>query len=76
MYHDPALIRKHVIKVSLSDREAKLIEALSEYTGEQKAAMVRGLVMDRVVEMLAVHADDSADKAQQMRGADSSGVPV
>ena len=76
MYHDPALIRKHVIKVSLSDREAKLIEALSEYTGEQKAAMVRGLVMDRVVEMLAVHADDSADKPQQMRGADSSGVPV
>ena len=48
MYHDPALIRKHVIKVSLSDREAKLIEALPEYTGEQKAAMVRGLVMDRL----------------------------
>ena len=69
MYHDPALIRKHVIKISLSDREAKLIEALSEYTGEQEAALVRGLVMDMVVEMLGEHGTDSVPATQNLRGA-------
>ena len=68
MYHDPALIRKHVIKLSLSDREANLITALSEYTGEQKAAMARGLLMEMVVEMLEQHAPDSVQADTNLRG--------
>lgn len=52
MYSDPALIRKHVVKLSLSDREAALLEGLCAYTGEQKATLLRELVMAKAVEVL------------------------
>lgn len=42
MYADPARIRKHIVKVSLSDTEERLIDA---YTGGQKAALVRELFL-------------------------------
>lgn len=49
MYSDPALIRKHVVKLTLSDPEARLIDALCEYTGEQKAKLLREMVLERAV---------------------------
>ena len=45
MYSDPALIRKHVIKLSLNDREDALIDAYCTYSGEQKATLIRELVL-------------------------------
>lgn len=51
MYSDPSLIRKHVVKLSLSDREAALLEGLCNYTGEQKAVLLRELLMAKAVEV-------------------------
>lgn len=52
MYQDPSLIRKHVVKVRFSDREIELINALVNYTGEQKAAFIRDLVMNQTVSIM------------------------
>lgn len=54
MYSDPALIRKHFVKLSLSDREAALIDALCAYTGEQKAVFIRDLILRKAEEVLHV----------------------
>lgn len=52
MYTDPALIRKHTIKLSLSDREAALLDALCAFTGEQKAVLLREMLLDRAKDVL------------------------
>ena len=57
MYSDPALIRKHVVKLSLSDREAALIDAMCAYSGEQKAALLRELILSHAMNVL--HGADS-----------------
>lgn len=54
MYSDPALIRRHFVKLSLSDREAALIDALCAYTGEQKAVFIRDLILRKAEEVLHV----------------------
>jgi hypothetical protein len=61
MYSDPSLIRKHVVKLSLSDREADLVNALCAYSGEQKATLLRELILERAVEVL--HGGNSASCA-------------
>jgi hypothetical protein len=65
MYSDPALIRKHFVKLSLSDREAALLEALCAYTGEQKAALIREMVLRKAEEVL--HVDDFGSSLTDMR---------
>lgn len=57
MYSDPALIRKHTVKLSLSDREAALLDALCAFTGEQKAVLLREMLLDRAKEVLHGEAD-------------------
>jgi len=52
MYSDPALIRKHVVKLSLSDREAALVDAMCAYSGEQKASLLRELILNHAMEVL------------------------
>ena len=52
MYADPALIRKNVVKLSLNDREAELLDALCNYTGEQKAVLLREMLLHRVSEVM------------------------
>jgi hypothetical protein len=66
MYSDPSLIRKHTVKLSLNDREAALVDALVAYTGEEKAAFLRALILDRAMEVL--HANESASLVGGMRG--------
>jgi hypothetical protein len=66
MYSDPALIRKHTVKLSFNDREAALVDALVSYTGEEKAAFIRALILDRAMEVL--HASESASHPSAMRG--------
>lgn len=51
-YRDPTLLRANVVKVRLSSEEDRLLEALCDYTGEQKAVLVRELVMARAREVL------------------------
>ena len=65
MYSDPALIRKHVVKLSLSDREAALIEAVCAYSGEQKAAFIRELVLEHAMKVL--HVGNSVPQPQSMQ---------
>jgi hypothetical protein len=45
MYSDPTQIRKHTIKVSLNDNEDALVDAYCRYTGAQKAAFIRELIL-------------------------------
>lgn len=54
MYSDPSLIRKHTVKLSFNDREAQLVEALVAYTGDEKAAFIRSLILERAMEVLHV----------------------
>lgn len=45
MYSDPAHIRTHEVKIRLNDKEALLLEAYSDYTGVQRAALAREVLM-------------------------------
>lgn len=44
-YTDPSNIRDHVVKIRLNDREAELIQAWVNYTGEQKAVLLREMLL-------------------------------
>lgn len=52
MYSDPSLLRKHRVNLSFNDREHALVFAACDYTGEEPAAFIRGLVLERVEEVL------------------------
>lgn len=66
MYADPALIRRHRVMLALNDNEAALVDAYCQYTGEQKAALIRTLILDRAAEVLA-HGMQSAGAAPGTR---------
>lgn len=66
MYSNPTLIRKNTVKLSLNDREAALVNALCDFTGEEKAALLRELIMSRVTELLG-HDGESGASAGEMR---------
>lgn len=46
-YSDPSLIREHVVKLSFNDRESELINAWVNYTGQQKAAFLREMLLEQ-----------------------------
>lgn len=46
-YADPALIRDHVVKLRLNDNEAALIDAWVQYTGQQKATLLREMLLEQ-----------------------------
>lgn len=71
MYSDPSLIRKHRVNLSFNDREAALVRAVCDYTGEEPAAFVRSLVLDRAQEVL-FHASQSASAAPGTRDAQTA----
>ena len=52
MYSDPTRIRSHVAKVRFSEEEHELIEALTNYTGEQKAVLLRELILEQAAAVL------------------------
>ena len=47
MYADPSLIRDHVVKLRLNDNEAELINAWVQYTGQQKASLLREMLLEQ-----------------------------
>lgn len=47
MYADPALIREHVVKVRFNDLEADLVNAWVNYSGQQKAVLLRELILEQ-----------------------------
>jgi Mg/Co/Ni transporter MgtE len=57
MYADPTLIRDHPVRVYFNESEAKLVDALTEYTGEQRAVLIRKLILDQAAAILSGQAD-------------------
>lgn len=47
MYSDPTLVREHVVKIRLNDNEADLINAWVKYTGQQKAVLLRDMLLEQ-----------------------------
>jgi hypothetical protein len=45
MYQDPKRIRKHRVSINLDDYEAALITALVNYTGSDRAGLVRQMLI-------------------------------
>jgi hypothetical protein len=72
MYSDPTLIRKHTVKLSFNDNEAALVDALVRYTGDEKAAFIRGLILQRAEEVLMGHSQESGGFNAGMRGAQNA----
>lgn len=63
MYTDPSLIRDHPVRVYFNESEAKLVEALTEYTGEQRAVLIRKLIIEQAAMILSGQADYAPDRA-------------
>ena len=63
MYADPSLIREHVVKLRLNDTESELIDALVNYTGQQKAPLLRDLLLEQARLVLAGEANYGAANA-------------
>ncbi len=57
MYQDPSKIRDHIVKIRLNDAESDLIDALVNFTGEQKAALLREMLLDQARHVLIGEAD-------------------
>lgn len=68
MYSDTTLIRRHRVNLSFNEREQALVRAVCDYTGEEPAAFIRSLVLDRALEVLG-HASQSASAAPGTREA-------
>ncbi len=47
MYSDPSLIRENVVKLRLNENEADLIDAWVKYTGQQKAVLLREMLLEQ-----------------------------
>lgn len=45
MYSDRAKKRDHVVKLRFSDEEMALVDAFVRYTGEQKAVLLREIIV-------------------------------
>ncbi|WP_237673668.1 hypothetical protein [Vreelandella profundi] len=54
MHQDTRLIRTRYAAVNLDAYEAKLIDALADYTGMSKATLLRQLILKEALETLGV----------------------
>lgn len=45
MYQDPKRIRQNRVSINLDDYEAALIQALVDYTGTERASLIREMVV-------------------------------
>lgn len=70
MYADPSKIRNKVVKVYLSDNEHALIDAFVNYTGQQKAPLVRELLLEAA--QSALFGEHGAAQPLALEGALSS----
>lgn len=64
MYADPSKIRSHVIKVRLSEEEHALIEALNNFTGGQKAVLLRELILEQAAAVLGINSGSQAQAVE------------
>jgi len=71
MYADPSRIRTRRVMLSFSDDEFAVVDALTNFTGEQMAPFLRELVLERAIAVLAGRAD-----LAPRRGANEDAVPA
>jgi hypothetical protein len=62
-YTDPSLIREHVVKLRLNENEADLINSWVKYTGQQKAVLLREMLLEQA--RLDMAANFGPQSAQQ-----------
>lgn len=63
MYSDPSLIRANPVRVNFNDTELNLINALVAYTGQQRAVLVRDLILEQARLILMGQADYAPGQA-------------
>ncbi|MCC5811341.1 MAG: hypothetical protein JJU06_13305 [Ectothiorhodospiraceae bacterium] len=54
MYQDPKRIRRRYGAINLDEYEARLIDALVDYTGIERATLLRQLVIKEALEALGI----------------------
>lgn len=52
MYRDPSKRRTLVVKLRFTEEEHELLEALTEYTGDQKAVVIRRLALAHAAKLV------------------------
>lgn len=57
MYSDPSNVRDTVIRVRLNEAESKLLDAVTNYTGQQKSTLMRELFIEQARLVLSGVAD-------------------
>lgn len=60
MYTDPTKLRNNVVKVRLSDEEMALVDAVVNYNGGQKAALLREMILEQAAAVLGIDATAQA----------------
>ena len=62
------MIREHVVKLRFNDLEARLINAWVEYTGQQKATLLREMLLEQAQLDLGLHdaAEARSNEGPQM----------
>lgn len=64
MYQDPKRIRSRYGAINLDEYEARLIDAMVDYTGIERAALLRQLVLKEALETLGINDLDTDSVAQ------------
>lgn len=64
MYQDPKRIRKHRVSINLDDYEAALINALVDYTGTDRAGLVRQMLIAQAEAALLPSSESMAANAE------------
>lgn len=65
MYQDPKRVRSRYGAINLDQYESRLIDALVDYTGIDKAVLLRQLVMKEALETLGIANLDTHTVPQQ-----------
>lgn len=64
MYSDPSKIRDNAVRVYFNDVEDELVTALVNFTGEQRAVLIRRLILKQARAILSGEADYSPGSHQ------------
>jgi hypothetical protein len=62
MYSDPRRVRTRYASIKLDEYEAQLIDAVVNYTGESRAAVLRALILREAMSVLGLPHTESIDR--------------
>lgn len=64
-YADPSLLREFEARVRLNERENELVNAIVNFTGQQKGVLLREIILDYAQRVLMGQADLPMGDAQR-----------